>query len=79
MSQHSSSPSPARRGLQVTPRAALYDDEDHTSSLQALINILRQPRERSCVHCLGRGTYLGGGSCEHCAGRGEAPSSSRWR
>lgn len=53
----------------------LIEEDDRSSSLQALINILRQPRLDSCPHCLGRGSYMVGGHCEHCFGSGKRPRS----
>jgi hypothetical protein len=35
--------SPARRGLQAVPREFLVDEDDRTTTLQALVNILRRP------------------------------------
>ena len=49
------------------------DEGDEISALQALINILRQPQDHACPHCLGRGTYLAGTHCEHCLGSGKRP------
>lgn len=73
MSQHSSFPTPARSIPRVRTGNFLLDEEDAISSLQALIDILRKPRDHACPHCLGSGSYLSGGDCEHCFGSGKRP------
>lgn len=73
MSQQSSILGPGRKVSQLRAGAFRFEDDEHTSSLQALINILRQPHENSCPHCLGRGSYLTGAHCEHCLGSGKRP------
>lgn len=73
MSQHSSIVSPVRNITSTRADAFRFEDDDNTSSLQALINILRQPQDHACPHCFGRGTYLTGSDCEHCLGSGKRP------
>lgn len=73
MNQHSSILSTRRNIPQVRGGASRFEEEDDTSSLQALINILRKPQEHACPHCLGRGSYLTGAHCEQCLGSGKRP------
>jgi|GEM_PF-2273765 len=71
MSQHISILSPGRIVSPGKPASFIADDDENISSLQALINILRKPREMGCPACQGRGAMRDCSSCEYCHGAGK--------